>query len=651
MFLIDQVCLGQDSINIDSLGQLLMETPQEVIDYCDSILLVGGISQNQKTHVYMLMGDAAYYLEDIRLCHQYGQLALREISDDFPLEKKAELYNNLGQTSDFLGSLDSALIFYKTGITIAKQAGDSIKLSQMYFNIGVTNFVKTDYYETLVYFDSAFQVDYILQDSTNLSHSLKAVASMQSHYGDLELAEENLLKALDYVTDEHPAQKCVLYFNLGTLSLRKKELAKTRMYIESCKSCYKSMEDQTTLNYYYDLEGAYNQEIGELNKAILFYDSAINHANLVGDVIEVMRTHFKKTLIDPSKINVPEFMSMLEKAKAMKSLRVLATGYEVLQKKYVKEKRYDLAYAYRDSIESIFDQFDDDKNRAITYKQSSGFKLIRKENEIALGKEKLKSQRLQWVLIAVIISLVFILILVFLYFRSKRDKLKILKDKLEKEAELNRQIVENESKALRAQMNPHFMFNALNSIKGLVIGKRDKEAALYISKFSKLIRSVLENSREQLITLDNEINTLGIYIELEKLRFRDGFKYAMNVSDDLETENICIPPMVIQPFVENAIWHGFKNNERENSFYVSMRKIDGQLSIQVSDNGVGRVEADSRQKNDHRSYGTDITAERINHFANDDLKRITYKDLTDDENGEALGTVVTLLIPLKHDRK
>ncbi len=172
-----------------------------------------------------------------------------------------------------------------------------------------------------------------------------------------------------------------------------------------------------------------------------------------------------------------------------------------------------------------------------------------------------------------------------------------------------------EGQALRAQMNPHFIFNALNSIKGLVVTKQNKSAALYISKFSKLVRNVLDNSRELFIPLEKELSTLEIYIQLEQARFRDGFNYEIKWVKQVN-ENLFIPPAVLQPFVENSIWHGFKNNPRPNLIEIILDVKDSYLCIDIKDNGIG-IAASKKYSSDmktRKSHGVAITRSRIEQY-------------------------------------
>lgn len=127
--------------------------------------------------------------------------------------------------------------------------------------------------------------------------------------------------------------------------------------------------------------------------------------------------------------------------------------------------------------------------------------------------------------------------------------------------ELKKKAQDNENRMLRSQMNPHFLFNSLNSINSFIIQNKVNEAEKYLTSFSKLMRNILENSRKETIPLRQELETIKLYLDLEAVRMENKFDYRIQISTDIDTENVQIPPLVIQPFLENAIWHGINHKE------------------------------------------------------------------------------------------
>jgi hypothetical protein len=213
-------------------------------------------------------------------------------------------------------------------------------------------------------------------------------------------------------------------------------------------------------------------------------------------------------------------------------------------------------------------------------------------------------------------------------------------------AELNQKIAETEMKALRAQMNPHFLFNSLNSVKMLINKGNSADAKSYLTKYSKLIRQILEYSREKFIRLDEEMEMLSLYLDLEQVRFKN-FEYTIDVAPGLEADFIEIPPMLLQPFVENAIWHGLMNkpdDPRNLSIIVHQEKSN--TVIIIEDNGIGRKQAQllkSRKGSQRESLGLRIGQERI------DILKEQYGDgakmqIIDLEN--PTGTRVVISLPV-----
>ena len=244
--------------------------------------------------------------------------------------------------------------------------------------------------------------------------------------------------------------------------------------------------------------------------------------------------------------------------------------------------------------------------------------------------------------LTIIVGSILIITLVILFFVLRsRKRNKDLREKLLMEKKL----LQLEQKALRLQMNPHFIFHALNSIQGLIVQKDEKTARNYLSKFSKLMRSILENSREQSITLETEIATLKNYLELEKFTRGDTFDFEVNCDSDIDQNDILIPPMLLQPFVENAIIHGFNGLDRRGKITVSFQLNDGKLICSVKDNGVGREKATNvkmQQESEHKSTALKVTQERLDKL-NSGEKSLFIIDIKD-ENGNPAGTEIQILI-------
>ncbi|EPB65873.1 histidine kinase, partial [Ancylostoma ceylanicum] len=224
--------------------------------------------------------------------------------------------------------------------------------------------------------------------------------------------------------------------------------------------------------------------------------------------------------------------------------------------------------------------------------------------------------------------------------------------KKEKEqTRINQLLADSRLSALQAQMNPHFVFNSINSIQNFILKKDIDHAYDYLTKFSKLIRLVLQNSRKKEISVQEDLEVLRLYIMLEQLRFNNRFEYHERISDDIDPHNTLIPPMLIQPYIENAIWHGIMPLEGKRTGVITLRMdIEQQtIKIVIEDNGVGRKSKE--QHSGHESLSMKVTEERlsiVNSLYKDDKPSLQVIDLTD-ENGTPAGTRIELKIPLEKD--
>lgn len=204
--------------------------------------------------------------------------------------------------------------------------------------------------------------------------------------------------------------------------------------------------------------------------------------------------------------------------------------------------------------------------------------------------------------------------------------------------------------ALRAQMNPHFMFNVLNSVQGLfTLGKTEK-ANEVLSRFSDLMRSVLDVSDQNTIGLDRELELIGLYLELEAVRFGANFEYRIDVDSKIDPTKLTVPSLLIQPYVENAVKHGLLHRKGKKELHVSLTlSNDGNaLDVRIDDNGVGREMSAQLRSQKHRSFATEASSSRLNLLNVESEQKIGVR-ITDkkDENGNALGTLVELRVPLR----
>jgi LytS/YehU family sensor histidine kinase len=292
-------------------------------------------------------------------------------------------------------------------------------------------------------------------------------------------------------------------------------------------------------------------------------------------------------------------------------------------------KEYSL---YNDSI------YNDENKKKLAAMETERLAEV-KDKEIKLEASEIKRQGLtrNVILVSVGIAAALCFLFIRLFFRRRK-------------AVFDTRVMEVEMKALRAQMNPHFIFNSLQSINKYVMENDRENASAYLSKFSNLMRLILENSREQEVPLQKDLQALELYVQLESLRFQNRFKYSIETDPGIDKENTLIPPLLLQPFVENAIIHGIQS--KENGFIkVRVSREGDMMRCVVEDNGAGRQNVASLPQDEGRknkSLGIKIINERLNII--NQLKKvkaaINIFDLHDGEN-KSSGLRIELLLPLQ----
>lgn len=218
---------------------------------------------------------------------------------------------------------------------------------------------------------------------------------------------------------------------------------------------------------------------------------------------------------------------------------------------------------------------------------------------------------------------------------------------LELQSTFQRELEQIKMKALQAQMNPHFLFNCLNSIRLFYLKNETKKADAYITKFSRLLRLMLNNSRADFISLQEELDSLQLYIEFEQMRFKDKFEFDLIINDTINTAEIQVQPLTIQPFVENAIWHGLMQKDKKGKLLIDVKQEQKNIIISIEDNGIGREKAKILKKGQqqiHQSFGISITRERLEMMKQSLNKAAGFKiiDLFDKAN-QAQGTRVEII--------
>jgi anti-sigma regulatory factor (Ser/Thr protein kinase) len=320
----------------------------------------------------------------------------------------------------------------------------------------------------------------------------------------------------------------------------------------------------------------------------------------------------------------------------------------MLLSNYYKEKNDHAAYSYlKIAVQAKDSMMSSDKIKQ-TQILSYNEQVREKEKQEADAKEAAKIR------LIIIISAILISIISFLIWnrlRQLRLRYKMILEQKEAEklkARYEKELLGLEARALRAQMNPHFVFNCLNSIKALMQDNENEKGVTYLTTFSKLIRTLFNNADKKEINLYDEIETCKLYLQLEAMRFGTKFSYSVNVDENIDLKSIQVPALIIQPFIENAIWHGIVPRNSGGHVSLNVVKKDVIIEVIIDDNGIGR-EASQQNKSasglTHKSKGVNLTQSRLelNNLLQQRQAKLEVIDKKD-ENGMAIGTTVIIKI-------
>ncbi len=392
---------------------------------------------------------------------------------------------------------------------------------------------------------------------------------------------------------------------------------------------------------------------GRTDSANHYFKLALDQSRLQSDLRNELQVYLAKVQY-LNKISPPEKIALLSKALAIARqtgfLEGVSNAARELSNVYdeIRSKDSSLLYyrVYRSAADSLFSE----NNKRNVIINESQWLIKRKEienahlRELSLYQDKRIAIKNQ-LLIAVFISLMLTIAIAVIIYRTNQSK------KERYEAELKQKITEIEMQVLRAQMNPHFIFNSLNSIENFMMQNEKRLASDYLNKFTRLIRTILDGSLTQVIPVTKDMEALQLYIDLQELRFNNKFCYETCIDPQLTNGDYKVPSLLIQPYVENAIEHGLAHSEKNGSKIRVSAKLDNDYIIYViTDNGIGRQQAaayNEQNKRHHISVGLAITEKRIRIFNGTlgDADDITIEDLYGQDK-EPQGTKVTVKIKI-----
>jgi len=372
-----------------------------------------------------------------------------------------------------------------------------------------------------------------------------------------------------------------------------------------------------------------NEEALECLQKSLELSQKLNFQSITASSLNIMgKVYYNQKKYKKAKIALLNGIEIAQKIKYKPSIQF---GYEILAQ--VEEatgnyeealKAHKLYKVYSDSL------FNEAKSKQIATLEIQ-YETEKKEQKILNLSKENQIKSLNLVILGIVLVLLTLLGLVlYLIYRQKRTSL------IQKNQEI-------EQKLLRLQINPHFIFNVMTAIQEYMFNKDSQKAGVYLSKFSKLMRQVLENSRNEYISIEQEVDMLENYLTLQNLIQEDKFEYDIQVAEELLEEEVAIPPMFAQPFVENAIIHGISELTGKGKIEINFSKKEKGIELEIMDNGIGIKKSLTIDKKRYNSLATQITKERIELF-----KRSFKKDISFNIQSLKQGTLVLFNLPYKH---
>lgn len=547
-------------------------------------------------------------------------------------------------------------------------------------------------------------------DSALLANTLFQMAVVTMYQGNYEKSLAIHYRAIElYQKEVNQFGTAITFMTLGNLLVRMNKYDHAFKMYDKTLATLNSLKADLNVKMYklrvlINMGNAY-AAIKQYEKARMFYSQSLPISDLlgskrteatalssIGDVLNVLQQHDSALVYHLKALSIREQTSQREKiiisliqvgetymflknyptaahylvkalsmAKSLQAKPCIRDAYQKLTALYQVQGNFQKAYQYHQLFSVMKDSLLNEQNtrqlNELHTKYETGEKdkriaLLSKEKEIQ-EKEAQRQATLKKAFIGGLLLVIILAVLLMYTFRQRLLNQRIIAAKNDeiKEVNFKQKMSELEMKALRAQMNPHFIFNAMNSINRMILESDPDAASQYLAKFSKLIRLILENAEKTTVSLQNELAMLESYIQLEDLRFKGRINYEIQVDETIDRENTYLPSMVLQPFVENAIWHGLMHKEKNEQGFirVAIHEQDDTLLCSIEDNGVGREKAIALQEKSvlkSKSMGLQITEERLKLLGKKRIRQLIHITDMKDSLNHALGTRIDIRIPL-----
>ncbi len=571
-----------------------------------------------------------------------------------PLEEsriKARIYNQLGNIYFNQAAYSMALRMHLSAIQIFSSGNDALAQALSYNLAARDCYMLDEQYRAIVYYFLGVRFAEQIDDTLNRQLAIRGIGKvfLKTHGPDVALPYFKKALVWSRLRKDIPAQAAILN-DVGDVYLRKHKPDTAFACFEEAVQLSKATADTYGIACNYENIGNALLLNGQYANALEYLQQAISGAEASNDLYFRCRLYIRlaEAGIGIRKNNEAEaYLNQAHTlANKLGASYLLHQVYENEAILYAQKGQYREAYTFQDSARIYKERLFNEKNITLVAGLELLYQYDRTKSYLsALAKENQQQkkylQSMALLLVASFLMLVLLVVVGILYIRQQK-----LKENL--------RVSQIEQKLLRSQMNPHFIFNALNGIQSYVLKKDTSNATKYLGKFAKLMRNILDNSADAHTTLDNELKLLENYIVLEALRFNDKFSFAFEIGEEIDPRTCTVPAMILQPFIENAIWHGLIPRKEPGGFVkASFHARGGFLVCTIEDNGIGRKQSTANQTaneeiNRHKPKGLLITKERLEWY-NEKNSQSTSYTITDlyNPDGTPAGTKVEIYLPLE----
>lgn len=558
---------------------------------------------------------------------------------EFPNADKnsnGEVFYGIAKIHQNWSQYDTAINFYQQAYPIFEAKKDYLNVAKMLNGMGICYMYSSNYPKALETYIQALHY-YEIDEQTHTLGYANVLSNIGLIYGRMEYKLQFSLEYYEralriYKQNDYKLGIANTLSNMANVYDNLNEPLKAIDLQKQAYDIFEAIGNKpgmasalTNIGIAYTSVPDYQQSIHYLQQTLPIYKEMGNINNL-GIVEYYMGETFLEMPITQANISKAEqhLNQAIILGKETNNIQTQADAYNLLSKLYSKKSDYrkaleykELAITLKDSLNSQ-DLKDEITRLEFKYEYEKQANLDKAENEKkqALAQAEVERHKLirNGSIIGGVVLISGILFGFILYWRKRQ-------------AEFNAKVSDTELKALRAQMNPHFIFNSLNSINDF-ISKNDVESASnYLIKFAKIMRQTLENSMQNAIPLEEDLKMLELYLQVESMRLNNKFTYTINIDNAIDVENTLVPPLILQPFIENSIWHGLSNKASDGHIDISIKKEGNMLVCIVDDNGVGRTLKPEVDSIGNKSLGIRITKSRIDilnkkKYANGSLKVI-----------------------------